>query len=116
MKRIEGETPEAATGMPLSKVAVIDVALLMTPEVLGTPEIMTTTSLPLVGKFVPTMASSVVLETVTEVTVGELEFCCAYWQLDGVVLPQLYLLVPNWILRFSSLAISIDFVRHVKVP
>jgi hypothetical protein len=78
MKRIDGETPAAATGTPFAKVTVIDVALLIVPEVLVTPEIMTTTSLPLVGKFVPTMASVVVLETVTEVTVGELEFCCSY--------------------------------------
>jgi hypothetical protein len=78
MKRIDGETPAAATGTPFAKVTVIDVALLIVPEVLVTPEIMTTTSLPLVGKLVPTMASVVVLETVTEVTVGELEFCCSY--------------------------------------
>jgi hypothetical protein len=50
----------------------------MVPEVLVTPEIMTTTSLPLVGKFVPTMASVVVLETVTELTVGELAVCYSY--------------------------------------
>jgi hypothetical protein len=78
MKRIDGETPAAATGTPFAKVTVIDVALLIVPEVLVTPEIMTTTFLPLVGKFVPTMVSVVVLETVTEVTVGELEFCCSY--------------------------------------
>jgi hypothetical protein len=78
MKRIEGETPAAATGTPFANVTVIDVALLITPEVLETPEIITTTSLPLVGKLVPTMSSVVVLETETEVTVGELEFCCSY--------------------------------------
>jgi hypothetical protein len=78
MKRIEGETPAAATGTPFAKVTVIDEALLMTPEVLVTPEIMTTTSLPLVGKLEPAMSSVVVLETVTELTVGESEFCCAY--------------------------------------
>ena len=78
MKRIEGEIPEAATGTPFAKVTVTDVALLMVPEVLVTPETMTTTSLPLVGKFVPTMSSVVVPETETEVTVGELAVCCSY--------------------------------------
>ena len=78
MKRTDGVAPVAVTGTPFAKVAVMEVALLITPDVLETPDIMTTTSLPLVGKPVPTMSSVVAEPTVTELITGELAYNCSY--------------------------------------
>ena len=93
-KRIEGVAPDVETGTPSAKVTVIEVALLITPEVLVTPEMITTTSLPLVGKSVPIIEIVVADAKLTEVTVGEPEFCCSYRQFVLSVKPQLYLVVP----------------------
>ena len=93
-KRMEGVAPAVETGTPFAKVTVMEVALLITPDVLVTPEIMTTTSFPLVGKLVPTISIVVVDATLMEVTVGELEFDCSYRQFVLSVKPQLYLVVP----------------------
>ena len=77
-KRTEGVAPVAVTGTPFAKVAVMEVALLITHDVLVTPDMMTTASLPLVGKLVPTTSRVVADPTVIELITGELASNCSY--------------------------------------
>lgn len=80
---IEGEELVPVTGTPLSKVAVIDVASLITAESLSIPQNTTITSWSVVGKSAPVIEIVEELEIEAPVIDGEEASSCSQLQSSG---------------------------------